>query len=431
MPQGWSGTVTPSLSGYSFTPTSRNYSSVAANQPAQDYAATVVAAATTTTLTSSGNPATVGTAVTFTATVTGSESRPAASASPRTTPLLTGAGRRARRHRQQPDRHLQHQQPRRRHPQHRRQLCRRCRPMRASSSAPLAQVINPAGSAAASFVGTDLATQGNWKGRYGSDGYAVLSDSTSYPAYAEVTPTGKADYVWAAQPDTDPRALQRGVAAGRIAACWYSGSSFNVDVNLTDQASHRVTLYLLDWDTTSRVTRIDVLDAGNPAGARHADRAVVPRRRVSGVGPARPRHPSASPALGGSNAVLSGIFFDAATCTITQCAGCNAHQSPFRVQCRTSASLLATVAPVCHSVQCHARVAFLCRLFDRSGNCSERLHDREGSAIRLRDATGLTHRAGIMLSPGDASIVGIGIEASQLRFSHHARRSPSTHIVHE
>ena len=131
----------------------------------------------------------------------------------------------------------------------------------ASSSAPFSQVINPAGSAAASFVATDLVTQGNWKGRYGSEGYAILNDSTSYPAYATVTPSGKADHVWAAQPDTDARALQRGVAAGRIAACWYSSSSFNVDVNLTDQATHRVTVYLLDWDASNRVTRIDVLDA--------------------------------------------------------------------------------------------------------------------------------------------------------------------------
>jgi hypothetical protein len=41
VPQGWSGTVTPSLGGYTFTPLSRSYSSVAANQPAQDYAATL------------------------------------------------------------------------------------------------------------------------------------------------------------------------------------------------------------------------------------------------------------------------------------------------------------------------------------------------------------------------------------------------------
>src|SRR6185295_14644020 len=32
VPSGWTGTVTPSLSGYTFTPASRSYSSVAANQ---------------------------------------------------------------------------------------------------------------------------------------------------------------------------------------------------------------------------------------------------------------------------------------------------------------------------------------------------------------------------------------------------------------
>src|SRR6185295_14113367 len=40
VPQGWSGTVTPSLSGYTFTPPSRSYSNVAANQTAQNYTAT-------------------------------------------------------------------------------------------------------------------------------------------------------------------------------------------------------------------------------------------------------------------------------------------------------------------------------------------------------------------------------------------------------
>ena len=54
------------------------------------------------------------------------------------------------------------------------------------------------------------------------------------------------------------------MAAGRIAACWYTSSSFNIDVNLTDGATHRIALYLLDWDlNNSRVVRIDVLDATN------------------------------------------------------------------------------------------------------------------------------------------------------------------------
>src|SRR5205814_2622244 len=66
----------------------------------------------------------------------------------------------------------------------------------ASSSSPLAQGITAPAVVAASFVGTDTATQGNWKGKYGSNGYAVIGDSTSYPAYAVVTPSGKSDYTW-------------------------------------------------------------------------------------------------------------------------------------------------------------------------------------------------------------------------------------------
>ena len=46
VPQGWSGTVTPSLSGYTFTPSSRSYSSVAANQTAQNYSAAIDSATT-------------------------------------------------------------------------------------------------------------------------------------------------------------------------------------------------------------------------------------------------------------------------------------------------------------------------------------------------------------------------------------------------
>ena len=98
---------------------------------------------------------------------------------------------------------------------------------------------------------------------------------------------------------------------GRIAACWFSGSSFNVDVNLTDQGSHRVALYLLDWDSNARVTRVDVLDA--------ATQQVLDTRTVAGFtggqhlvwnvqGHVVFRFTNA----GGPNAVLSGIFFDAA-----------------------------------------------------------------------------------------------------------------------
>jgi len=43
-PQGWSGSVTPTLSGYNFTPASRSYTAVQANQTGQDFVGTAVGA---------------------------------------------------------------------------------------------------------------------------------------------------------------------------------------------------------------------------------------------------------------------------------------------------------------------------------------------------------------------------------------------------
>src|SRR5262249_57139292 len=43
MPQGYTGTVTPSLTGYTFTPPSRSYSNVTADSAGQGYAAAAAA----------------------------------------------------------------------------------------------------------------------------------------------------------------------------------------------------------------------------------------------------------------------------------------------------------------------------------------------------------------------------------------------------
>jgi RHS repeat-associated protein len=44
VPPGWSGSVTPSANGYTFTPPSRSYSNVASSQTAQDFSGTLVSA---------------------------------------------------------------------------------------------------------------------------------------------------------------------------------------------------------------------------------------------------------------------------------------------------------------------------------------------------------------------------------------------------
>jgi fibronectin type 3 domain-containing protein len=114
---------------------------------------------------------------------------------------------------------------------------------------------------AATFVVLDAATRGNWKGVYGADGYSIaqLSGGTSLPAYASLSVSGNYNYTWSAS-TTDARALQKPAASDRIASCWY-GSTFIVDVNLTDGQAHNVAFYVLDWDTNARMQRIDVLDA--------------------------------------------------------------------------------------------------------------------------------------------------------------------------
>ena len=123
--------------------------------------------------------------------------------------------------------------------------------------------------ATATFVKADTTTSGTWTNAYGADGYSVFNEATSLPTYAQVTPINAQPFTWA-NPTTDTRALQDAPAAsGRAATCYYTpgraGSSFALDVNLTDGNTHQVALYLLDWDTTSRTETVQITDATSGA----------------------------------------------------------------------------------------------------------------------------------------------------------------------
>src|SRR5439155_1637850 len=71
--------------------------------------------------------------------------------------------------------------------------------------------------ATASPVQRDTATQGNWIGAYGAQGYNVIGNAASYPAYATVTPAGQSPFTWAAS-TTDARGLRTASGTSRIAA---------------------------------------------------------------------------------------------------------------------------------------------------------------------------------------------------------------------
>jgi len=113
----------------------------------------------------------------------------------------------------------------------------------------------------AQFVATDTSTQGNWPGLYGADGYTVVGGGQVTPSYAAVTTKNQSNWTWAAN-TTDPRALLRtSSGSARVAATWFNGSTFSVDVNVTDGKTHQFALYAEDWDYQGRAETLQVIDA--------------------------------------------------------------------------------------------------------------------------------------------------------------------------
>jgi hypothetical protein len=162
---------------------------------------------------------------------------------------------------------------------------------------------------AVTFVGTDTTTQGTWKGVYGTQGYAVVNDTTSLPAGATVTASGQSSWTWAGS-TTAVRALQKGTAADRIAATWYSSGTFTINVDAGDSLMHRISVYALDWDSTTRGETLEVLDPAT--GAVLDTRTLTAFNggqywtwRVSGAVRIRMTRTA------GANAVVSGVFLDA------------------------------------------------------------------------------------------------------------------------
>src|SRR6267142_3217476 len=115
------------------------------------------------------------------------------------------------------------------------------------------------GIGSATFVDTDTVTQGTWKGTYGANGQAIPNDATNYPSYARVAFSGQIPFSWLTT-TTDVRAPQKALASDRIPATWYTSSNFSIDITLTDGNPHQVALYCLDWTSSGRAQRIDMVD---------------------------------------------------------------------------------------------------------------------------------------------------------------------------
>jgi hypothetical protein len=171
----------------------------------------------------------------------------------------------------------------------------------------------PATTATAAFLGQDATTQGSWIGVYGGQGYSVAGTTPAMPANTAVV-LGQ-NFTYAAS-TSDPRALQVPGGSSRIAAVWYMNQVFHADIDLTGTGPRDVALYFLDWDTSARATRVQVMDA--------ASREILDTRSVSSFhGGIYLTYRIGGHVLievarqAGTNVVLSGLFLDAASPTPT------------------------------------------------------------------------------------------------------------------
>ena len=169
----------------------------------------------------------------------------------------------------------------------------------------------------ASYQGFDGVTNGNWPGVYGSQGYSIASNGSSAPTFATYSVTGTpafSPFLWNGM-TSDVRALLRsgGSPSNRIAAAFtnYQSQSFSINVNISPaSATHTVTLYLLDWDTSNtRVESVLITDLStgqmldmrtfsNFSGGRYVQWKIKGNVVMTII-------PS-----GSSSPVVSGIFFD-------------------------------------------------------------------------------------------------------------------------
>jgi hypothetical protein len=166
------------------------------------------------------------------------------------------------------------------------------------------------------FVTTDTTTRGDWKGVYGGQGYVLAQDATSLPSYASVSVQGPATWTWASS-TTDTRGLERAASTSHFAGTWYGNSPYNFNVSFTDGQTHRVSLYMVDWDSNVRTQTIQVIDAANGQ--------VLDTRTVTAFNggkyltwDVRGNVQFRVTWTGGVNAVISGIFISPANGTASQ-----------------------------------------------------------------------------------------------------------------
>lgn len=190
---------------------------------------------------------------------------------------------------------------------------------------------------AVTFVGADKATQGNWIGVYGLDGYSVAGGpeqpANGQLSYGTFAIANQQNWTWASSA-SDRRAPEIDGQGDRISATWFGGS-FSFDVNFTDGQQHQVALYLLDWDRQGRAESVQITNANSP-NSPALDTRSVPNANTNTGGSDLGNgtyliwnisgHVTITVTLNaGPNAVVSGIFFGGSSVSAPSAAATSFH----------------------------------------------------------------------------------------------------------
>ncbi len=113
--------------------------------------------------------------------------------------------------------------------------------------------------AAAKFLGIDWLTKGDWKGKYGGEGYIVVGGGTNLPQNIRIEPSGQNISEWPA--DNNSNALLDPGSDLRLGSQWVGAWGFAVDLGFEDGSNHLLSLYFYDGPISVKAERIQLLDA--------------------------------------------------------------------------------------------------------------------------------------------------------------------------
>jgi hypothetical protein len=127
----------------------------------------------------------------------------------------------------------------------------------------------PVHAASVTFLQSDTATLGNWKGVYGQDGNVIAQHSVIVPSYSKFDTAGNVNLnvldIWA----TDPRALLKQYysysSTERIESYFHTIDSMDFLIQGKDGQTHRIALYFADYENQGRSNTIKVLDTATGA----------------------------------------------------------------------------------------------------------------------------------------------------------------------